>query len=329
MWREPPRADTVVMSNHEAGPLDGMSQAMTSLVAKAATGVVALRGAPYRTMSGVVLAPDLVASCHHALRRGDAAEGVGSGGEEFKATVIGRVPNLDVAFLKVEGAELTSLPPADLSVMKAGALVAAVGWTLDVGASASLGILGAIGGARRTWRGGSLDHFLRLDISLYPSQTGAAVVDTHGNLIGMATPALSRHSTMAVPIDTLQRLGNEVRTQGRIRHGYVGLVAQTVPIPEALREKAGSKAETGLMVLGVEPDSPAERASLQLGDILLALNGTATADVERLQDLLPSESIGKAMEAQVIRGGEPIAVSITVGERPAAKRREAHKRTGE
>jgi S1-C subfamily serine protease len=313
--------NTVDMSHTETGPLTAFSQAVTNLVAEAAKGVVAIQGAPYRTSSGVSLAPDLIACCNHVLKRDENVAVVSSGGREFQATVVGRLPSLDLAILRADEAALTPLPAADLAALKPGALVAAVGWTLDVGASASLGILGAIGGPRRTWRGGKLDHFLRLDINLYPSQSGGAVVDAQANVIGLATPALSRHSAVAVPIDTLQRLGNELRMQGRIRHGYVGVAAQSVPVPQPLREKAQTDTQAGLMLLSVEADSPAERAGLQLGDILVTLNGKATADMDELQELLQGNSIGKSLEALVIRGGEPVRVSITIGERPASKRR--------
>ncbi len=312
---------TVDMSITEIGPLTAFSRAVTDLVAEAATGVVAIGGSPYRTSSGVSLAPDLIACCNHVLKRDENVAVESSDGRKFQATVLGRLPSLDLAILKADEGALTPLPAADLTALKPGALLAAVGWTLDVGPSASLGILGAIGGPRRTWRGGALDHFLRLDINLYPSQSGGAVVDAHAHVIGMATPALSRHSAMAVSIDTLQRLGNELRTLGRIRQGYIGVAAQAVPVPAPLREKAQIDAQTGLMLLSVEPDSPAERAGLQLGDILVTLNGKTTADMDELQDSLQGDSVGKLLDALAIRGGEPVRVAITIGERPASKRR--------
>ena len=312
---------TVDMSISETGPLQTFSQAITDLVAKTAKGVVAIKGAPYRTSSGVVLGPDLIASCHHVLRREETVAAVSSDGREFQANVVGRVANLDLAFLKAETGALSALPAADLTALKPGALVAAVGWTLDAGASASLGILGAVGGPRRTWRGGALDHFLRLDINLYPSQSGGAVVDSQGSLIGLATPALSRLSAAAISIHTLQRLGNELQTQGRIRHGYIGVAAQTVPVPPTLREKAQVDVPSGLMLLSVEPASPADRAGFQLGDILLTLHGRPTADMDDLQESLAAESVGKTFEALLIRGGEPIRLPITIGERPAPGKR--------
>ena len=105
--------------------------------------------------------------------------------------VLGRT-GVDVAILQVEGLSLPSLTITE--TLKAGSLVAVVGMTSDVGPSFSLGTIGGLGPQRRTWKIGLLDHFIRLDVTLYPSQIGAVVVDTEGHLIGMATPALSRHS---------------------------------------------------------------------------------------------------------------------------------------
>ena len=253
-------SQTVVMSITESSSLASMSDAITDLVAKASTGVVAVKGAPYRNSSGISLSSDLIACSNHVLKREENVPVVASDGREFQADVLGRMPGIDVAILKAEGQSLAALPAADMTALKPGALVAAVGWTTDVGASASLGILGAIGGPRRMWRGGALDHFLRLDINLYPSQSGAAVVGSDGKLIGLATPALSRHAAIAVPIDTIQNLANELRSAGRIRHGYIGVAAQEIPVPAPLREKVQAAIQTGLMLLSVEPDSPAERA---------------------------------------------------------------------
>jgi serine protease Do len=313
--------ETVLMST-ETTPLASFSEAITDLAAKASTGVVVIKGAPYRTSSGIALAPDLIAACNHAVKQDEAITAMSSDGREFRATVIGRLPSLDVTILKADPGTLTPLPFADLTALKAGALVAAVGWTLDVGASVSLGILGAIGGPRRMWRGGTVDHFLRLDINLYPSQSGAAVVNASGCLIGLATPALSRHAAMSIPIDTLQRLGEELRSQGRIRHGYVGVAAQAVSIPAALREKTNLDVSAGLMLLSVEPDSPAERAGLRLGDILVMLDGKPITDLEELQDSLSGDAVDKTFEAVVIRGGEAVRAGITIAERPASKRRQ-------
>src|SRR3954447_1197279 len=263
--------------------LGSLSQALVELVAKAADGIVAIKAAAYRTTSGVSLEGNLIAAASHTVKRDSGIPLQTASGAQSTARVIGREPGLDVAILRADDLPVRPLPYRDPAAIRAGDLLAVVGLTTDAGPSASLGVMGAVGGSRRTWRGGTLDQFLRLDVNLYPSQSGAAVVGADGALLGMATPALSRHSAMAIPVSTLSRVADELVRQGRIRRGYLGVGMQAVPIPVSLREKLGFGYEYGLIVLSVEHESPAEKAGWQLGDILVTLNDTPVLDVDELQ----------------------------------------------
>jgi S1-C subfamily serine protease len=288
---------------------------LVQLVQAASGGVVAVKAAPYRVVTGLSLRADLIAVADHSLRREGRVPIQTADSTSAVATILGREPSLDLAFLKVEGVILTPLAAADAGSFRAGMLAAVIGMTMDVGPSAGLGVLGAVGGPRRTWRGGTLDSFLRLDVNLYPSQSGAAVVDVDGKLIGMATPGLSRHSAVAVPIATLQRVSEELLREGRIRHGYLGVGLQPVAILKSLRDRHGIEAESGLIVLSIEADSPAEQAGLQLGDVLISIDGKALEDVDDLQSLLRGDAVGKTVRAKLLRGGDPGEANITIGER--------------
>jgi serine protease DegQ len=301
--------------------LSGLSDQLIELVTRGSVGVAAVKGAAYRTSSAVALDEDLLATAEHTLKRNERIKVVLPDGSERSAALVGRAPGVDTAFLRVEGGGLKPLPKA--AAVRPGAMVAVVGFTADVGASASVGIVGAVGGQRRTWRGGTLDQLLRLDVNLYPSQSGAAVIDTQGALVGLATPALLRHSAVAVPYATLLRLGEEVLREGRIRQGYLGIGLQPVPIPENMRARTGVVAESGLMVLNVEPGSPAETAGVQLGDILVALGEKTTADPDDLRDALRGDAVDKTVDASLIRAGERIQLPVTIRERNASGRKEA------
>ena len=309
-------AQTKVMSISTMTDLGHLSQSLIELVAKAASGVVAVKTAPHKVVSGVVLRNDLIAVADHSLRREGRVKVQSHDGSQYAGEVAGRDPSLDAAIVRVEGAHLTPLTAVDPGSLKTGALAAVIGMTMDVGPSASLGILGAVSGNRRTWRGGTLDHFFRLDVNLYPSQLGAAVVDGNGHLIGLATPGLLRHSSVAVPVITLNRIVDEIIKEGRVRHGYLGIGLQPVAIPAHLREKLGLNTEVGLILLSIEPDSPAHLAALQLGDILLSLNEQPVGEVEDLQAMLRGEAIGKALQLKLLRGGELLQTQVTVAERP-------------
>lgn len=303
------------MSTSVSADLTALSRSLVSLVERTAPAVAAVKAAPYRTASGVIIGSDLIAVADHTLRRQHQIPVQLANGTQFTAAILGRDPSVDIAILKLETGGLNSLAQADPASLKCGSLAVVVGMTPDVGPTASLGLLGAIGAARRTWRGGNLDHFLRLDVNLYPSQSGAAVVDAEGKLIGLATPGLLRHSSVAVPLVTLTRVANELLKEGRIRHGYLGVGLQPVAIPEHLRSKLGNIPESGLIVLSVAADSPAQQADLQLGDILVSLDKNNLSSIDELQGILRGDIVGRSVSATIIRGGEPVQVQIIPSQR--------------
>ncbi|MBV9269302.1 MAG: trypsin-like peptidase domain-containing protein [Acidobacteriaceae bacterium] len=307
------------MSNTDGKTLAAFSDELVNLVTRTTPGIAAVKGAAYRVVSGVAIGADLIAVSDHALKREERIGVVLGAGGETTANLVGRAPGIDLAVLRVQGATLSPLKQAQPTDLKTGALAAVVGFTADVGPSVSLGVIGALGGPRRTWKSGTLDQFIRLDVNLYPSQAGAAVIDMNGALIGIATPALSRHSAVAIPYSSLRRVADELVQSGRIRRGFLGVGVQPVAIPAALRGRAGIEAESGLMLLSVEPDGPAEHAGLQLGDILISLGGHPTPDIDDLQEALSGEAIDKDHEAVIVRGGEIARRQVRIRERNASK----------
>ena len=299
--------------------LEQISQALAELAEQVITGVVAVRAGAYRVVSGVAIRPDLIAVADHGLKRRDRVPVHAVGGREGTAVLLGRDQSVDVAILKVEGFELQPLKAANPDELRAGMLITVAGLTIDAGPSISVGLLGAVSGPRRTFKSGTLDRFLRLDVNLYPSQTGAAVVTAQGDLIGMATPGLLRHSAVAVPITNLNKLADELLKQGRLRQGYIGVALQPVAIPEWSQQKLGGQFDAGLIVLSVEPNSPADAAGLHLGDILVSLDEKPLRDMDDLQQALRAESVGSTLDLVLLRGGEAFRRQITVGER-ASKR---------
>ncbi|MBV9405070.1 MAG: serine protease [Acidobacteriaceae bacterium] len=295
--------------------LHGFSEELRELVARTVTGVVAVKSAAYRTVSGVSIRENLVAVTDATLRREERIPVHAADGSQGTGTLLGRDSRIQVAFLRVEGLSLKPLPAQDPVSLAPGMLAAVVGLTTDAGPSASLGILGAVGAARRTWRGGHLDHFIRLDVNVYPSQAGAAVVDCDARLIGIATPGLLQYSAVAIPAVTLNRMADELLAQGRIRQGYLGIGLQRVILPESWHEKIGSHQNSGLIILSVETNSAAETAGLQIGDILISFDGRPLPDVDDLQNVLRGENIGRPVTVGLIRGGETLQLPITVGER--------------
>lgn len=299
--------------------LEAYSQSIARLVEQAGRTVVAVKPGAYRVVSGVAFRENLIAVNNHQLKREGAVPVHLPDGTETQATILGRDPARDVAVLQTRDIKLeTSAPETQLN-LKPGALVIVVGRTIDAGLSASAGILGAVGGARRTWRGGELHRFLRLDVNLYPSQAGATVVSASGRFLGMATGAMLRHSALAIPPETLNEIADELLREGRIRQGYLGVGLQPVAIPEHLRSQSSLAGEAGLMVLSVEPGTGAEKASLQLGDILIAAGGATLSDTESLMALLRGDAVGKPLKVSLLRAGKFTETEIQVSDRTSKR----------
>ena len=303
------------MSEISEFDLQSYSAAISSLIERAGAYVAAVKSAPYRITSGVIFRQDLIAVNNHLLKREGKIPVHLPSGDAAEANIVGRDPALDVAILQVPSAHW-GVPATEEDVaLRAGALAVVVGRTLDAGLSASAGILGAVGGPRRSWRGGELERFLRLDVNLYPSQAGAAVVSASGGFVGMATAAILRHSALAVPMGTLNSTANELLSEGGIRQGYLGVGLQPVSIPEHLRTKSPLAGETGLMIVSIEPGTSAEKAGLQLGDILIVAASTSLTHVESLMGTLRGSLIGKPMRFTILRAGEVTTMEIEIAER--------------
>lgn len=295
--------------------LAGYSRAVSAVIEEAGRSVVAVKSAAYRVTSGVAFRENLIAVNNHALKREGEIPVHLPDGSEAEASVLGRDASIDVAVLFLRDKALPVLELENDSELHAGALTIVVGRTLDAGLSASVGILGAVADKRRTWRGGGLDKFLRLDVNFYPSQAGASVVSATGKFIGMATPAMLRHSSLAIPPKTLNRIADELLREGRVRRGYLGVGLQPVAIPAHLRSRSPLAGEVGLMVLSVEPGTGAEQAGLQLGDILVAVNGTALPALEILMSELSGDVVGKTVKLTILRAGNAIELEVPVSER--------------
>ena len=141
---------------------------------------------------------------------------------------------------------------------------------------------------------------------MYPSSSGAAVIDNSGGVIGIASSALSRIAGLAIPASTINRVADEILSRGHVRRGYLGVGLQPVTVGDH---------QKSLIVLSVERESPADQAGLLVGDILVSLGGKAVSDTGDVQTALESAAVGQSIEASLLRGGEARQVAITIGER--------------
>lgn len=306
--------------------LSAFSEQIAEAVERASSSIVAIDARPRVRTSGVIWRPGVVVSTNHTIRRDEEITVTLHDGREVKATLAGRDAGTDLAVLRIEesdnaGAENVPTLFADASAIKVGYLVLAVGRAHSGrGISASLGIVSVVGDKWRTWRGGELDRLIRPDVSIFIGFSGGALVDVKGQIVGINTSGLARGGGVTIPASTVDRVVEQLLTQGRIARPYLGVGMHPVALPDKLREKFQLLQASGLMMLSVEPESPADKAGIAIGDILFALGETAVADTDDVQEQLAGAVVGSALKAKILRGGEVREVEVTLGERPARKR---------
>lgn len=289
-----------------ANELAALSEDLAGAVERTAGSVVAVDARSRFCSSGVFWRPGIIVTAEHTIRREEEIRVTLPDGAVAQATLVGSDAGTDIAVLRVEGA-------AGGSVLRGagkpvpGQLALAIGRSPDSGVNATWGIVSAVSGPWRTWRGGGLDAYIRLDLTLYPGSSGGLVINVAGEALGIATSALSRIAGLAIPAGNIDRVVDQIVSRGHVARGYLGVGLQPVDLPDH---------QKGLIVLSVESEGPAAKAGVLIGDVLIALAGKPTADTDDIQAVLENFGVGQAVEVGVLRGGAPLTISLTVGERP-------------
>jgi S1-C subfamily serine protease len=290
------------------------SNELADAVERAGSSVIAVLEGGREGVSGTLWREGLAITSEHTIRGLDEVTVLLPSGSKEKVRVAGRDHGTDIAILQVPGG-LTRAAIADESQTRVGEVILAVGRRESEGIAATYGIVSAIGGPWRTWQGARVDRWLRLDLNPFTGFSGGPVVNPRGEALGMATSG-ARRSAVLIPASTVNRVVDQLLQRGRIARGYLGIGMQPVAFPEAARRPHGLTAETGLLVVAVAPASPAEVSGILLGDILVSVEGSAIQGMHSLQPFLDSENVGKPISLDIVRGGQLVKVSVTVGEKP-------------
>jgi S1-C subfamily serine protease len=292
--------------------LQNLSNAMAQTVASASSGIVRVEARRRLAASGIVWSADgLIVTAHHTVQQDDKIQVGLPDGQTVSAALVGRDPTTDVAVLRADAKNLTSLAPAAES-MQVGHLVLALGRPGQT-VQATLGIVSALGESWRTSVGGLIDQYVQTDVVMYPGFSGGPLVNAAGQLLGLNTSALVRGISLTVPAVTLNRVAEMLVKHGKVRRGYLGVNTQPVRLPAALEQQLGQ--ETGLLLVAVEPGSPAEQGGLLLGDTIVALEGSAVQQHDDLLALLSADRVGQSVSLKIVRGGQVQDLSVVVGER--------------
>ncbi len=302
-----------------AGVLAALSDDLAGAVERAARSTIAIHARRRIPSSGTAWRPGVIVAASHTIAREDEISLTLPDGRTAPATLAGRDETTDLAVLRTEAA-LTPVERADAGALRVGNLVLAVGRP-GQSVTASLGVLSAVGAEWRTWQGGRIDRFLRLDLSIYDGFSGGPLIEAGGRALGLNTSGLARGMALTIPGSTVDHVADQILSGGRLTRGYLGLASQPVRLPEGLRQVLNLGSDFGLVIVNVEPDGPADRAGVLLGDILVALDGAPVSEPADVLAALGPDRVGRPIAARLLRAGQPTEVTITVGSRPAGRRR--------
>jgi len=293
--------------------LNELSERLADTVAAAADSVVQVHGRR-RPASGVVYAAEVVVTTMRALGREDGIRVRRHDGETCEAELAGWDPATTLAALRVPGLAGRPLTAA-AGAARAGHLVVAVARSWSNAVTASAGIVAVVGGPLATGRKRAIDRIIRTTAPMHDGFAGGALLDTSGALVGVATAAEIRGLGVVIPASIAWTAVAGVLEHGGVRRGYLGLAGQPVVLPDAQRAAAGTEADEALLVVGVAPDSPAARAGILIGDVILTFDGQRIESPEELLDVLTGARVGRDVSLRVLRGGTPRELLVTVGER--------------
>lgn len=293
-------------------PLTELSNGLTSAVEKGGASTVLVDARKRYPASGIAYAEDLVLTADHVVTRDDIKV-ILPDGKSLAATVAGRDAGSDLALLRL--AEKALKPAKTSNDVKVGQLVLALGRPNTAGMQASWGIVTAISGPARTHRGGLLDEYISTETTPYPGFSGGPLVNTEGEVLGLNTSGLTQGSSLTIPAKVAWRIADELAKHGSVKRGYLGVRTQPVEIPEAARKSLKREQQSGLLVLWLEENGPAQKGGLFVGDTIVAVAGQPVSDPDDLFAALKSETVGKSVAVEVLRGGKPENVNVTVGER--------------
>ncbi|TLZ71756.1 MAG: PDZ domain-containing protein [Methanobacteriota archaeon] len=315
-------------------PLDAYSAAVAGAVERVGRAVVSVevrhpvrrRGRPERELpghgSGFVFTPDgfiltnshvVHGATHVAVRLPD--------GRELPADLIGDDPDTDLAVVRVGGDPPTAAPLGDSASLRVGQLVIAIGNPLGFQSTVTAGVVSALGRSFRSVGGRLIDDVIQTDAALNPGNSGGPLVDSRGRVIGVNTAVIlpAQGICFAVAINTAKFVAGQLIAHGRIRRGRIGVAGQHVPLLRLAVRAHGLEAKSGVLVTGVEAGSPAERAGLKQGDIIVGFAGQVVGGIDDLHRLLATDRIGTPAVVALLRGADKLELSIVPEESPASR----------
>ncbi|HXE80626.1 MAG TPA: trypsin-like peptidase domain-containing protein [Vicinamibacterales bacterium] len=290
-----------------------LSREIADAAAAVAPSIVQVHGRPRGPASGMVVAPGRVLTTSHSVEWDEGVTVLTLDGARLEASIVGHARGADLVLLAVPGLKAPSVT-LDGAAVRTGELALLAGRSWRGRPAARLTVIGSVAGPLMARDGTRIDEVLSLTTSAYPGFSGSALVGSGGAVAGIATAGLFRGAALAIPAGAARALVDSIERHGGVRRGFLGVTSQPVRVPA--RQRGSLATEHGLLVLGIAPDSPADRAGLLVGDIMVRAGGADLETPEDLLALLGPERVGQPLDVLVLRGGAQETVTITVGERP-------------
>jgi S1-C subfamily serine protease len=291
--------------------LQSISDATTALIQKAAKSVVSVNSHMSQGTGIILNREGYIATCNHVLQGCNTVK-VGQGQKTYPATVVGADPYNDIALLKVEkAADFIPMESADSSKLNTGQFVLALANPFNhQQPTATTGIITNPDATLRQWRSTAMENVIATDAKLNPGFSGGPLIDAAGRLIGMnAAYVWSRG--IAIPSNKVKTITDRLLHGGQTKRAYLGIVSNTVAIPSELAEQAGLQQETGVMIFSVERGSPARKAGLTMGDVIVGFNGKPVTSFYDLPAMLTDEVINKETTISILREEKLETLTVT------------------
>ncbi len=290
--------------------LASLNEEIQSVVTKAGDSVVEVRARRRMSSSGVAWPGDgLVVTALHTVEDEEGIEIRTAHGEVFPAEIAGRDPSTGIALLRARKGSFAIPSWGDTAKLEPGEVLVLVASSGD-GRRVSLTTASVVGGVWTTDQGGRIERYVETDARLFPGFSGSLLLGANGRALAMATAGLRRRTPLAIPVETLRRVIESLLEHGQVRRGFLGITTYPIRLPDSVKSQ-----RAGLLVLSVQEASPAEKAGLFLGDVLLGIDGQNVDSPAALLSILGEERIGKALEARILRTGKEESVSVVVGSR--------------
>lgn len=308
--------------------LDSYSEAVVGAVEAVSPAVVHVgvrgeRGGQVATGagSGVVVSPDgLILTNNHVVDGARAVRVTLADGRGFSARVLGRDPDTDMAVLRGETTDhLPTAMLADSKRVRPGQVAVAIGNPLGFQSSVSAGIVSAVGRSLRAQNGGLISDVIQTDAALNPGNSGGALVSSQAEVIGINTAMImgAQGIAFAVASNTALNVLMQVLTHGRVRRARLGIVGESVPLRRRAAYAANLTQATGVAIRDLQPGSPAERAGLHPGDVIVGIDGKPVAGVDDILRLLDRDAIGRSISVAYFRGEHHAETQVLPDERAA------------